>query len=317
MEKPGVGGGLPFLDMNLSIDERNCVVYEWCQKDLHSGFLMHKCSFFSSSQKWHFMINRFVAIFGRCNTSAGVNKGVKKMHAQLIENGYKLEEVNRSLVIAVQKYNNPSTRASGLRNSVAGSVPSPLQKKVSAGVGHKAPRINIREHMGVNPLKLPFISDEFHRRARKLVNDLNLPLKVVYQQSRQIKQLGANPVPPKKCATRCQVCLELPEKLNCRLGNVVYEAVCRRCGEQNIGKTSRNLYSRLSQHKSELSHMDPRGPLPSHLREHGATSGGLADFQFDVVARAKGKIETTIKEALCIDCFGPAINRKEERQFFI
>jgi len=259
------------------------------------------------------MINRFVAVLERCNTNAGVNRHVNRMHGLLLNNGYSLQQVNRSLVIAVQKFNDknnlprPDPEAPG----GASAPPDAARGREARGTW------DTRKEMGKNPLKIPFLSETFDGKVRKLVSDLNLPFRVVGSKARQISQIGVNPAPAEKCRGRCQVCRALPKDLNCRMGNIVYEASCRMCDSRYIGKTSRNLYGRLSQHKSELQRMDPRGPLPAHLAEHGKAEGKLRDFQFEVLARARGGVETAIKEAICIDIHRPRINRKEEKQFFL
>ena len=308
IECPGSDGGLPFLDMYVGINPKGKVVYEWYQKSTHSGFLMHRLAFFDRIQKMHFMINRFIAVFERNNTCSGLNKGVNKMHALLLANGYSLQEVNRSLVLAANKHND-------IRRLAA--TPTPVEGLSPPVSGDRARPRDIRRLMGTNPLKIPYVSKEFHGKVRRLVRDLNLPLRVITGKCRQVGQLGPNPVPTAKCLTRCQICRALPEKMSCRMGNLVYEACCKKCGESYIGKTARNLYCRLSQHKFELDHMDAKGPLPAHLQEHEQNIGGLGDFDFRVMARGRGGVEVAIKEALCIDCYRPSINRKEEKQFFM
>ena len=274
---------------------------------------MHANSFFNDGQKWHFLINRFIAVLERCNTSAGVNRNINHMHRLLLDNGYPLQRVNRALVIAVQKHNTKLDKKGEHNNESVNrpesTQPDPSNKTIGP--------VNIRKEMGKNPLKIPFLSETFDSKVRKLVNELNLPFRVVGGKARQVNQIGVNPAPQGKCRGRCQVCRALPESLNCKMGNVVYEASCKVCDGRYIGKTSRNLYGRLSQHKSELQRMDERGPLPAHLLEHGRATGSLLDFKFDVMARAHGGVETAIKEALCIDMHRPAINRKEEKQFFM
>ena len=176
---------------------------------------------------------------------------------------------------------------------------------------------DVRACMGCNPLKIPYLSDEFAGRVRKLVNDLNLPMKVIFMKSKQVTHLGVNPAPLRKCTGKCQVCDILPEKLRCGLGNVVYEANCKICGANYVGRTTRNLYSRISQHKAELTMKDLRGPLPAHAMEHGSEASSIGNFRFDVIARGRGRIDTNIKEALCIEGRKPEINRKEELSLFV
>ena len=322
IELPGAGGGLPFLDLMVAFDIKGRAVYQWYQKPTHSGFLMHRRSFFNGTQKKHFLINRFVAVFERCNTSRGLNTNTRKMHALLTSNGYCLQEVNRALVIAVQKYNikrnltvvnDNSSSPGGIETTLGQNEPV---TRADRDAGNTGP-LNFRKIMGINPIKIPFVSDAFTAKVKKLINRLNLPLRVVNDKARQVGQLGVNPAPAEKCRGRCQICRILPKNAHCRMGNVVYEASCKHCNGSYIGKTARNLYGRMSQHKSELDRMDQRGPLPAHLLEHGLEAGSLNDFEFKVVTSATGGVETSIKEAICIDCYRPGINRKEERQFFL
>jgi len=287
------------------------LLYAWYQKPLHSGFLMHSRSFFSKPHKWHFLINRFLAVFSRCNFNAAVNEGVNKMHAILLNNGYSLEEVNRALVLAVNKHN-------GTYHKREVAQPKDASEHNTHLVGQASlTQPSTRQLMGCNPLKIPFVSDAFCARVRKLVNDLNLPFRVIFMKSRQVRHLGVNPAPLKKCVGKCQICRILPQKLRCGLGNVVYEAACKLCGARYVGRTTRDLYSRLSQHKAELANVDTRGPLPCHAVEHGREASRIENFGFKVVARGRGKVDTNIKEALCIESRRPEINRKEELSLFV
>ena len=42
----------------------------------------------------------------------------------------------------------------------------------------------------------------------------------------------------------CEVCECLPDQYDCNISNVVYEFVCRKCGESYIGKTCRSFRDR-------------------------------------------------------------------------
>ena len=298
LEAPQAGGELPFLDMSLSITHNGLLRYSWYQKSTHSGFMMHRLSFYSFRQKLNFMTNRFVSVFERCNNDMGANVGVNKIRGQLEANGYAPIDIRRAFQAAIFKFNQKrEDRANGV-------VAAP--KKLN---------LLLASNSGVSPIKLPFLSDLFTTRVKKLITQLNLPFVLITARSKQIKDVGFSKPSADKCVKKCQVCPCLPKKAHCKLANVVYEATCKLCKGTYIGKTSSSLYNRLTAHKFDLTHGSPSGPLSQHLLEHDIEHANLDSFDWKVVLRGNTPIDTSIKESMAIRWFEPDLNRKEENTF--
>ena len=297
IEHPDAEVGLPFLDMCVRLDDDHQLVYDWYQKPTHSGNLMHCSSLFSEKQKYHFMVNRFVSVCQRTNNNRGLNKGLTFMSELLTRNGYPAHLVRTALSAAVAKFN---TWVRGGKKSK--SVDKDFFKDKHTG-------------RQLAPLKIPFLSDEFTAQVKRLVRQLDLPLVVVTAKSSQIKELGFKPKLERKCKGRCLVCPLLPKSAWCGMKNIVYEAICRRCGGTYIGKSSNSVYDRFCSHNSDLKRMAPSGPLSEHMLTHQNKPSSLADFKFRIVVSAPGPIETSIKESQCIRWFGPELNRKFENTF--
>ena len=244
------------------------------------------------------MANRFVSIFERCNNDLGANVGVNKIRRQLESNGYAPFDIKRAFQAAIHKFNQKrEDRANGV---------APAPKRLNLLLSHNS---------GVSPIKLPFLSDAFSTRVKKLIAQLKLPLVLITAKSRQIKDVGFSRPAAEKCVSKCQVCPHLPKKVYCKLANVVYEATCKLCKGTYIGKTSSSLYNRLTAHKFDLTHGSPSGPLSQHLLEHGVEHANLDGFGWKVVLRGVTPIDTSIKESMAIRWFEPELNRKEENTF--
>ena len=138
---------------------------------------------------------------------------------------------------------------------------------------------------------------------------------VVTLSAKQIKEVGFSKPKHSKCTNKCQVCPVLPKGAHCKLANVVYEATCKQCTGNYIGKTSNCMYDLLSSHKSDLVHHSEAGPLSAHMLEFGHSGNALADFRWKIILRGDTPIDTAIKESMAIKWLQPSINRKGENMF--
>ena len=98
-------------------------------------------------------------------------------------------------------------------------------------------------------LKLPFINDEYKRRALSVINRSRLNnVKIQFMNGRPLSKVFAPPKNKQDCPRGCETC-KLSTKPNCCLTkNVVYEIRCSTCGAAYIGETSRTIGTRIKEH---------------------------------------------------------------------
>ena len=99
--------------------------------------------------------------------------------------------------------------------------------------------------------------------------------------------------------------------------SLVYKYTCDRCNSVYIGKTSRHLSTRVSEHIG-VSYRTKRAltsPPFSSIREHIASSGhknySITPNQFHIITSAQNDLELVIKESLYIKKLRPSLNDME------
>ena len=93
--------------------------------------------------------------------------------------------------------------------------------------------------------------------------------------------------------------------------NVVYEFRCSGCSARYVGKTTRNLSTRISEHLGVSSRTGKQLTAPSFsaIRQHGELTGhALNAGQFRVVTQAPSSTDLDIYEALVIQKSLPSLN---------
>ena len=302
-ELPNPNNELPFLDMKLT-SHKNKILTQWYQKELHSGIILKPNAHLTQSTKANFLISRFTAVITRSNNDRGLEQQINYLRNQMILNGYTPNAVDRALKTAIHKYNQPTTPITPHLPETNQPQPNHIWT-------------NTRKYMQKNPLKIPYITHKLNAHCKRVINYLDLPLKLINTKAQQANHIP-NPQGPTKCITRCQICKILPPHNTCKETNVVYQAKCNICSQTYVGKTSTTLYKRITQHKSDLSNNKDKSPLGEHLdKQHPDTPKNLQQFQFSVLKKGNDPVDTLIREALLIKNNRPQINRREEIPQFI
>ena len=346
VEVPEKGRTLPFLDMQFAVGPDYLIRFWWYQKSMHSGFFMHFDAFCSTNTKWHFIINRFIAVFIRCNVSTQLAPAINFMFEQMIDNGYPSDMIWQCLRLACRKYNvfiedggccTGSNASSGLRthnrdetgqtsrgprrpsSAIHGETTAGSLARDTAESGIEGSRTPATDTKRQCMLKLPFLSDVFTSKVKNLIHELELPLAVVQSRASQPKTLGFHPKTATSCGSRgCKFCTRLGDKFSCRTRGAVYKASCCLCGDEYIGMTNKRLKNRMSQHFGDLHRSDISKPLPAHGSEkHPGVTLTEEDFAFSVISTGREPVDTAICEALAIKNNAPAINRKFELTRFL
>ena len=147
-------------------------------------------------------------------------------------------------------------------------------------------------------LKLPFIGEASYTLSKKLkriIGDyLNMNVRVVFTSCKVSSYFSL----------KCKTPLPL-------ISNVVYEFSCSSdAGLTYIGKTKRNLITRVGEHLSsrEKSH---KSEVKSHIPKcHSCRSADLNLDSFKVIKRAKSSFDVLIHEALLIKRKSPKLNKQ-------
>ena len=98
-------------------------------------------------------------------------------------------------------------------------------------------------------LKLPFINEDFKRRACSVIRRSGIDqIKVHFMTGRPSSQVFAPTRERLNCPDNCETCKSATRPNQCFLKNVVYQITCSICGTVYIGETSRTIGTRIKEH---------------------------------------------------------------------
>ena len=94
--------------------------------------------------------------------------------------------------------------------------------------------------------------------------------------------------------------------------SLVYQFSCARCASAYVGMTTRNLYTRVAEHRGRSFRTGKvlATPLHSAIREHteGTCDVRISDADFRILTSAKSDFELKILESLYIFKLRPSLN---------
>ena len=166
-------------------------------------------------------------------------------------------------------------------------------------------------------LKVPYISEFVSYEILRFVKRRGLKISVTFTPGRKLQDIfcKSRPLDGSKCTSNnCNICQMLEDNVNCYTSHPVYMITCNLCNEVYIGKSSRTLSHRLSEHlryarnPNSTSYRDEA--LAVHYRDQHAGLQPLLSFKLLAVERST--ITRKISEALYIQRFNPQLNDKEE-----
>lgn len=166
-----------------------------------------------------------------------------------------------------------------------------------------------KQNISGSTFTIPFVSDSLNRKIKNTITKYKLDIKLVNNSSRKLKdnfQLKKRTVKHNKC----EACECLPEKYDCNISNVVYEFICRKCGDNYIGKTSRTFRDRYLEHKRSIRNKDNKSALSVHVSACECES--VADFDVRILECVKSALDIALLEARLIRRRRPVLNRCHE-----
>jgi hypothetical protein len=105
-------------------------------------------------------------------------------------------------------------------------------------------------------------------------------------------------------------------KYSCNSKNVVYRINCLICSHFYIGKTSRTIGIRFSEHVRALKKKDQNNPIVEHfLNHHFNFNFSIENISLNILARESNPLRTSICESQYISSLQPEMNRKFERSY--
>ena len=156
---------------------------------------------------------------------------------------------------------------------------------------------------------IPFVSGSLNRKIGKLISKFDLDVQLNNAGNRKLKdcfQLRKHTVKHKNC----EVCKCLPDKYDCNVSDVVYEFVCRKCGDNYIGKTCRSFRDRYLEHRRSIRNKDSKSALSLHVGVCDCEC--IADFEVGILDCVHRSLDIALLDARWIRQKRPVLNRCHE-----
>ena len=178
-------------------------------------------------------------------------------------------------------------------------------------------------------LKLPFFNEVTSRKFKDAVRHSGLPVKIVEQPGRKLKDLltDSRPLDKKKCSTaNCRTCTAMSSG-DCTSQNVIYHIKCdiENCSEDYGGETYRPLKCRFDEHFRSAANPTAESykekPLAKHYRDKHPSHSGPPKLKLEIVDRGTSLVNRKIKEARFLVNKKPTLNDRSElnnlKQFLV
>lgn len=185
-------------------------------------------------------------------------------------------------------------------------------------------------------LKLPFLSDKLHKIVRLIVRQSNMPLRVVHERGRSLKDhlIRSAFTKERTCATHelfieqescakrargkprddCVSCKAGVQPGCCAQANVVYALKCKLCGEEYVGETRRTVRTRIGEHHFHARNSTPGTAWGDHMRQHHPEQKIDKEPVFGnarILAATSEDSQRKLREAIEIREIRPAINKSK------
>ena len=296
------GDSVNYMDLKISHDLDNGLVYELFQKPSDSGVSLNFESCVPRHQKSSVATQHFRRAVALSSNPTARQRSESKIEALLQQNGFPSETIE----LAREKANKlPASRTNETDNS--------------------SDRVT---------LSLPFCSDHLDKEVRKIVKKSNLPVRIVYKQAPNLKQrLVRSALQPTGCTVHdkfieekqwlkrrpgrpredCISCRAGLNELHCDRKFAIYLLACTICSREYVGETQRPVRARIQEHYADTKNKKKDTPWGEHvLCYHGdmdLTKGKTPIFTARVLAFEENIIERKAREAIEIRDRKPGINR--------
>jgi len=218
IETPSTEGKLPFLDVNVYV-QQNHFSYHLFIKKIHSGATLHWDSECPKSTKISILKNEFLRAKRRSSSPSNAEISYEMIRNRFAANNYP-QSVIRSVFYQFVKGSRPSI----IRNSKD----------------------------TIKFLRFPFTDEQTKRRAQSLLRRTRLKdhVKLWFDSGPSLRQLFKPPKERPACDSDCMMCKwEAKDRKNqCQKKNTVYKIECTLCHKIYIGETCRPTKIRMVEH---------------------------------------------------------------------
>ncbi len=219
---------LAFLDLDIRVNLQSAD-FCWYKKPFHSGNTMTH----DAMQPYHVKRNIIINTFRCINThSSSVDNYVNRVgiaKTNFLNAGFSMSEITSAELLALTSGCKPRPNPSTVQN-------------------------NTNNNNSI--LKLPFLNTHTNNQINKLVTASNLPISVVYIPGPSISSIF-KPRDKTQNICLCDICGNF-DKVSCKWTNLVYQFCCQHCHLFYIGKTTRTLAERFSEHSSSIRKLDKK-----------------------------------------------------------
>ena len=271
LETPDKNGYLPILDVMIKIDEAGEISRKHYRKTANRGLTLNFLSHHASAIKRAIVNNELQRAYDY-STVDNRTSAVQEAKKKLSNNNYP------------DKWLHPKAKS---RKS---QKPKPVYDSV---------------------LRLPFISDSFNAKVRRVLKQSNLDnVRLVNPRPKTLQQLVTKRSQPQSCPLRkCPISQSVQ---NCGATFVIYKATCLMCGDFYVGSTMRPLHIRAREHMYATRQHNSSSALGEHFGERHPTAA-TPSIEFEILHRSeKNELRLRIDEAYYIQRLQPPLNRKAE-----
>ena len=157
-------------------------------------------------------------------------------------------------------------------------------------------------------LRLPFISDEFNRGAKQLLEKHNIAARLVNQRGTTLSDLTKKRRRAGSGECQRKLC---PSPEICRKSHVVYLATCDLCGNRYVGMTVRQLHARALEHVRAATQQQEHTAFGDHYRTRHKKKKE-PKLSFKILSQNHDNLRLHIEEALAIKTLAPELNKRQE-----
>ena len=247
LETPDKNGYLPILDVMIKIDEAGEISRKHYRKTANRGLTLNFLSHHASAIKRAIVNNELQRAYDY-STVDNRTSAVQEAKKKLSNNNYP------------DKWLHPKAKS---RKS---QKPKPVYDSV---------------------LRLPFISDSFNAKVRRVLKQSNLDnVRLVNPRPKTLQQLVTKRSQPQSCPLRkCPISQSVQ---NCGATFVIYKATCLMCGDFYVGSTMRPLHIRAREHMYATRQHNSSSALGEHFGERHPTAA-TPSIEFEILHRSEKK----------------------------
>ena len=296
-ESTAQGNPVSYMDLKLSLEGDNQLVYELYQKPTDSGVNLNFESGVPQNVKMSVAVQQFLRANTLSSSTDTRQRSENKIRVLLRENGFPDSIIERA-------------------NSKA--------RETQKG------RVKDNEKPVVT-LRLPFCSDSLDKVVRRSIKKSGLPIRITYDRAQTLKSmLVRSALVPTGCVVHekyaeqqqrerkrrgkprddCISCQAGIRERDCEKKGAVYLLKCKFCPEEYVGESQRSIRTRLQEHQADARKRSKDTPWGEHMMRHmDAVIGKEPVFTANILAIEQAIVRRKVREAIEIRDRKPMINK--------